>query len=159
MDLKVIQDLIKLVKKTDISELTVKEGELTITVKNKVAETVVYSAAAPQTVLQTAPSVQQQNASTQAAATDASSTKPADNEFVFRSPMVGTFYRKPGADKDPFVKVGDTVQQGTVLCIVEAMKLFNQIDYEGPSGTIVKILADDASPVEFDQPLFLVAKS
>lgn len=159
MDLKVIQDLIKLVKKTDISELTVKEGELTITVKNKVAETVVYSAAAPQNMLQTAQAVQQQTASIQPTVTEGSPSKPADNEFVFRSPMVGTFYRKPGADKDPFVKVGDTVQQGTVLCIVEAMKLFNQIDYEGPSGTIVKILADDASPVEFDQPLFLVAKS
>lgn len=159
MDLKVIQDLIKLVKKTEISELTVKEGELTITVKNKVAETVVYSGAASQTVLQTAPAVQQQNVAAQSGTSDSPSSKPADNEFIYRSPMVGTFYRKPGADKDPFVKVGDTVQQGTVLCILEAMKLFNQIDYDGPSGTIVKILADDASPVEFDQPLFLVAKS
>ncbi len=72
--------------------------------------------------------------------------------------MVGTFYRKPGADKEPFVKVGDTVKTGDVLCIIEAMKLFNEIEYDGPNGKILKVLTDDASPVEYDQPLYLIEK-
>lgn len=159
MDLKVIHELIKLVKKTEISELTVTEGELSITVKNKTQETVVYAApqAAPvqQPVITAAP----------AAVAKTESSKPAaeapvanDKLITFRSPMVGTFYRKPGADKDPYVKVGDTIKGGDVLCIVEAMKLFNEIEFDGAEGKIVKILAEDASPVEYDQPLFLIEK-
>ena len=72
--------------------------------------------------------------------------------------MVGTFYRKPGADKDVYVKVGDVVKSGDVLCIIEAMKLFNEIEFDGGEGRIVKVLADDASPVEYDQPLFVIEK-
>ncbi|MCS6934388.1 MAG: acetyl-CoA carboxylase biotin carboxyl carrier protein [Chitinophagales bacterium] len=160
MDLKIIQDLIRLVKKSDISELTVKEGDLTITVKNKAAETVVYTAPA-QAPAVTAPAAPQPPVNTSAAVsgTEVKPAKSADNEYIFRSPMVGTFYRKPGVDKEPFVKVGDPVQPGTVLCIIEAMKLFNQIEYDGPAGTIAKVLVDDASPVEFDQPLFVIAKA
>ena len=90
----------------------------------------------------------------------AATAAPAnDNVFTFRSPMIGTFYRKPGADKDAFVKVGDSVKNGDVLCIVEAMKLFNEIEFDGGAGKIVKILVDDASPVEYDQPLFLIEKA
>jgi acetyl-CoA carboxylase biotin carboxyl carrier protein len=79
----------------------------------------------------------------------------ADNLITIKSPMIGTFYRKPSPDKDVFVEVGDTIKEGDVLCVVEAMKLFNEIESE-ISGKIVKILVDDSSPVEFDQPLFLV---
>ena len=79
----------------------------------------------------------------------------ADNLITIKSPMIGTFYRKPSPDKDVFVEVGDTVKEGDVLCVVEAMKLFNEIESE-VSGKIVKILVDDSSPVEFDHPLFLV---
>jgi acetyl-CoA carboxylase biotin carboxyl carrier protein len=79
----------------------------------------------------------------------------ADNLITIKSPMIGTFYRKPSPDKDVFIEVGDTVKEGDVLCVVEAMKLFNEIESE-VSGKIVKILVDDSSPVEFDQPLFLV---
>ena len=78
-----------------------------------------------------------------------------DNLITIKSPMIGTFYRKPSPDKDVFVEVGDTIKEGDVLCVVEAMKLFNEIESE-VSGKIVKILIDDSSPVEFDQPLFLV---
>jgi acetyl-CoA carboxylase biotin carboxyl carrier protein len=73
--------------------------------------------------------------------------------------MVGTFYRKPSADKDTYVKVGDNIENGTVLCIIEAMKLFNEIEFDGGSGKIVKILAEDSSPIEYDQPLFLIEKA
>jgi acetyl-CoA carboxylase biotin carboxyl carrier protein len=81
-----------------------------------------------------------------------------ENIFTFKSPMIGTFYRKPGADKDPFVKVGDTIKAGDVLCIIEAMKLFNEIEFDGAEAKVVKILIDDASPVEYDQPLLLLEK-
>lgn len=163
MDLKVIQELIRLVKKSDISELKVQEGELTITVKNKGADApVVY--AAPQMQQLAAPvqqPVQQTAAPVAKAATTTEATTPEiknENLITFRSPMVGTFYRKPGADKDTYVKVGDSVKGGDVLCIIEAMKLFNEIEFDGGEGRIVKILAEDASPVEYDQPLFLIEK-
>ncbi len=162
MDLKQIQELIKLVKKSEINELKVQEGELTITIKNRGSENHTYFAA-PAT--QQAPVVQSVAPAIDKAATktDTPSDTPkaeiaSENTFVFRSPMVGTFYRKPGTDKDPFVKVGDTVESGSVLCIIEAMKLFNEIEFDQPSGRIVKILAEDSSPVEYDQPLFLIEK-
>ncbi|HRG89806.1 MAG TPA: acetyl-CoA carboxylase, biotin carboxyl carrier protein, partial [Chitinophagales bacterium] len=81
-----------------------------------------------------------------------------DNLITFRAPMVGTFYRKPGMDKEPYVKVGDVVKGGDTLCIIEAMKLFNEIEFDGGEAKIVKILAEDNSPVEYDQPLFLIEK-
>jgi len=158
MDLKKIHELIKLVKKTDIGELKVKEGDFAISIKNKGNETVyTTSVSAPQTI-QSAPSNQQPvTASGQAEASKAEVKN--DNLITFRSPMVGTFYRKPGADKDPFVKVGDEVKSGSTLCIIEAMKLFNEIEFDGAAGKIVKILAEDNSPVEYDQPLFLIEKA
>ncbi|MCX6198299.1 MAG: acetyl-CoA carboxylase biotin carboxyl carrier protein [Bacteroidetes bacterium] len=152
MDIKKIQDLIKLVKKTDIGELKVREGDFSITIKAKGNETV-YSSSAP---------AAQQFVSSAKTETPAAKTEtPAVNEnlITFRSPMVGTFYRKPGADKDVFVKVGDTIKSGDTLCIIEAMKLFNEIEFDGAGGKIVKILAEDASPVEYDQPLFLIEKT
>lgn len=157
MDLKKIHELIKLVKKTDIGELKVKDGDFAISIKNKGAETVyTTSVAAP-----AAPAVvSSAKAETQTAKTESTAAPVAnDNLITFRAPMVGTFYRKPGADKDPFVKVGDSVKQGDTLCIIEAMKLFNEIEFDGASGKIVKILAEDSSPVEYDQPLFLIEKA
>jgi acetyl-CoA carboxylase biotin carboxyl carrier protein len=94
--------------------------------------------------------------------TEAAAPTPAannENLITFRSPMVGTFYRKPGVDKDVFVKVGDSIKSGDVLCIIEAMKLFNEIEFDGAAGKIVKILIDDSSPVEYDQPMFLIEKN
>lgn len=169
MELKDIQELIKMVKKADISELKISEGEFTVTIKNKGNEaTMVYTTQAQvtqpvmtqQPAITQAPAVQQSPAAQQTP--KAETPAPAannDNLITFRSPMVGTFYRKPGADKDPYVKVGDTVKGGDVLCIIEAMKLFNEIEFDGGEGKIVKILVDDSSPVEYDQPLFLIEKS
>ena len=164
MDLKQIQELIKLVKKSEINELKVQEGDLTITIKNRGSENHTYYAApatmaGPQVTAVAATPAVVAPAKTQESAETAKAEVANENTFVFRSPMVGTFYRKPGADKDPFVKVGDQVQQGDVLCIVEAMKLFNEIEFDQPSGKIVKILAEDSSPVEYDQPLFLIEKN
>jgi acetyl-CoA carboxylase biotin carboxyl carrier protein len=159
MDLKEIQELIKLVKKSDISELKIQEGELTVTIKNKGAEPAVNVVANP---VNYAPPVQQTVSAAPAVAETkaAPAVEPkADNLITFRSPMVGTFYRKPSADKDTYVKVGDNIENGTVLCIIEAMKLFNEIEFDGGSGKIVKILAEDSSPIEYDQPLFLIEKA
>ena len=152
MDIMKIQELIKLVKKTDIGELKVREGDFSITIKAKGSQPV-YTSSAP--VAQ---------AIVSAATTETSTTKTEtsvinENLITFRSPMVGTFYRKPGTDKDVFVKVGDTIKSGDTLCIIEAMKLFNEIEFDGTGGKIVKILAEDASPVEYDQPLFLIEKN
>jgi len=158
MDLKNIQELIKLVKKADISELKVKDGELSVTIKNKGAETQAVFSANPITVAQPVVNNTQQSENREEAS--AKKETPAnDNLFTFRSPMVGTFYRKPGADKDIFVKVGDTVKSGDTLCIIEAMKLFNEIEFDGAGGKIIKVLIEDASPVEYDQPLFLIEKA
>ncbi|HWB64114.1 MAG TPA: acetyl-CoA carboxylase biotin carboxyl carrier protein [Chitinophagales bacterium] len=159
MDLKSIQDLIKLVKKAELSELSVKEGDFEVTIKNKGADQPAVMAS-PMQVVQ--PAVKTE-VTTETRHEAAPAQKPAektvgDNMTTFRSPMVGTFYRKPGADKDPYVKVGDHIKAGDVLCIIEAMKLFNEIEYDGPEGKIIKVLAEDASPVEYDQPLFLIEK-
>ncbi|HLP19509.1 MAG TPA: acetyl-CoA carboxylase biotin carboxyl carrier protein [Chitinophagales bacterium] len=156
MDLKKIQELIKLVKRSDIGELRVKEGDFAITIKNKGFETVVAQPVMQQV---SAPAVTPK-AETQTAQTEAPKAEAKnDNLITFRAPMVGTFYRKPGIDKDPFVKVGDAVNSGDTLCIIEAMKLFNEIEFDGTGGKIVKILAEDNSPVEYDQPLFLIEKA
>ncbi len=157
MDLKQIHELIKLVKKTDIGELKVKEGDFAISIKNKRCETVYTTSVAAPITPAVANTPKTEVANTQPATTSAPVVN--DNLVTFRAPMVGTFYRKPGADKEPFVKVGDSVTQGDTLCIIEAMKLFNEIEFDMPGGKIVKILAEDSSPVEYDQPLFLIEKA
>lgn len=156
MDIKQINELIKLVKKTDICELSVQDGKFSITIKNKGSETVITAPAIPQVVVPVAKS-EIKNQKSEIVAEQP--TAANENLFTFKSPMVGTFYRKPSADKEPYVKVGDSVKGGDVLCIIEAMKLFNEIEFDGGSGRIVKILAEDSSPVEYDQPLFLIEKS
>lgn len=158
MELKEIQELIKMVKKADISELKLKEGDFAITIKNRGGE-VIYGAPMQQTYA--APAIQQAPAQQTAPATQTAAPAAEaknDNQTTFRSPMVGTFYRKPSADKDVYVKVGDVVKTGDVLCIIEAMKLFNEIEFDGGEGRIVKVLTEDASPVEYDQPLFVIEK-
>lgn len=158
MNLKEIQDLIKLVKKSDICELRVKEGDFAITIKNKGSETVYTTSVAAPPNAQVAPA--NLKSETQSATSQTPKAEVADENLItFRSPMVGTFYRKPGVDKDVFVKVGDTIKAGSTLCIIEAMKLFNEIEFDGVEGKVVKILAEDSSPVEYDQPLFLIEKN
>jgi len=165
MEFKQIQELIKAINKSNISELTVEEGEFKITIKQaQVSETqfVAYQAPMPMQQMMQQPAAQQMISSPQAGAAPAvagaqSSAAPAasDKTINIKSPMIGTFYRSSAPDKPAFVNVGDEIKQGQVLCIIEAMKLFNEIESEF-SGRIVKVLIDDASPVEYDQPLFLV---
>lgn len=162
MDIKDIQNLIKFVSKAEVSEVKYKTKDFEITIKTPLAGSEV--AYAQPAAYHTAP---QQVAAPVQAAAPAASSAPAekaeavtdDSKYVaIKSPMIGTFYRKPSPDKDVFVNVGDEVSAGKVVCVIEAMKLFNQIESE-VSGRIVKILVDDATPVEYDQPLFLVDPS
>lgn len=157
MDLKQIQELVKLVNKSGISELQVKEGDYEITIKTGATHIPMQQMQPMHYAVNPA---QQTKSDTKQEATGEAIPTPAqsDKTFTFKSPMIGTFYRKPGPDKDVFVKVGDTIQKGDVLCIIEAMKLFNEIEYDGDSGKVVKILVDESSPVEYDQPLFLIEK-
>jgi len=167
MDFKQIQELIKLVNKSNIGEVTIEEKGFRITVKQKEEPVQQMIAAAPvqaQPVLQTiAPQVppgsQSPASSPTAGKQKAAEPAPsADNYVTIKSPMIGTFYRSASPDKPPFVNVGDEIDHGKVVCIIEAMKLFNEIESE-IKGKIVKALVEDASPVEYDQPLFLVEPS
>ncbi len=152
MDIKQIQDLVKLVNKSNIGELSIEQDNFKITIKQK-EENTSFVTAAPTYLQHSALSP-----ATLSPALTPSTEEPAastDNYITVKSPMIGTFYRQPGPDKPLFINVGDQIEPGKVLCIIEAMKLFNEIESE-VSGKIVKILVEDASPVEFDQPLFLV---
>ena len=169
MDQKDIQDLIKLISKSEISEFRLKEKDFSLVIRtNEYAKnngnTIVTSAAhhvmAP-SVQTSAPAVVESSAPASAPKVESASEEVAVDEskyVIYRSPIVGTFYRKSAPDKPVFVKVDDKVTPGTILCVIEAMKLFNEIESE-ISGKIVKILVDDSSPVEYDQPLFLVDPS
>lgn len=154
MEFKQIQELLKQINKSSISELTIKDGEFEITIKQQGAEMPQY-VVAPAPVAPVAPVAPIAPAPTAPAAPVAPAAEAPSNTITVKSPMIGTFYRASGPDKAPFVSVGDEIKVGQVLCIVEAMKLFNEIESE-VSGRIVKVLIDDASPVEYDQPLFLV---
>ncbi|GAB5556111.1 MAG: acetyl-CoA carboxylase biotin carboxyl carrier protein [Schleiferiaceae bacterium] len=162
MDLKEIQNLIKFVAKSGASEVSLETEDFKINIKtgsegdaqviHQMAAPVVHAAPAP---VAAAPAP--------AAAAPAAPAAPAaeedDSKYItVKSPMIGTFYRKPSPDKPLFVNVGDEIKPGDVVCIIEAMKLFNEIESE-VSGKIVKILVDDSTPVEYDQPLFLVDPS
>ncbi len=158
MDLKEIQNLIKFVANSGVAEvkLEIKDVKITIrtTLEGSVAETTyVQHVPAPVAAIQQAPAQ-----AIPAAPVEAAPVVEANNYITVKSPIIGTFYRKPSPDKPMFVEVGTTIGKGDVLCIIEAMKLFNEIESE-VSGKIVKILVDDMSPVEFDQPLFLVDPS
>jgi acetyl-CoA carboxylase biotin carboxyl carrier protein len=164
MDIKEIQNLIKFVSKAGVNEVSIEQGDFKITIKtdNAVAGSFepMMVQQAPVAVQHVPQQVQQQQPVAQTAANQGTPVASAaeGNYITIKSPMIGTFYRRPSADKDPFVNVGDTISAGTVLCIVEAMKLFNEIESE-VSGKIVKVLVDDTSPIEYDQPLFLVDPS
>lgn len=157
MEYKQIQELVKMINKSNISELSIKDGEFEITIKqeNGLTGTPVYTQpiavaqqAAPVTSAPAAPVV---NAAPPAEAPVVNN----DKLHTIKSPMIGTFYRSPSPDKPAFVNVGDEVKPGMPLCIVEAMKLFNEIECE-VSGKVVKVLIDEASPIEYDQPMFII---
>ena len=156
MDIKQIQELVKLINKTNIGEITIEEEGVKITVKQKKdpVQNIIAGAAAP--------SYAPPAASAAPAAAAPVAAKPAepkaDTLVTIKSPMIGTFYRQAGPGKPILASVGDEVTTGKVVCIIEAMKLFNEIESE-VKGKIVKVLVEDASPVEYDQPLFLVDPS
>ena len=159
MDIKQIQELVKLINKTNIGEITIEEEGVKITVKQKKDPVQHIIAGGPSAPAYAAPAAQP----TSAPAPAAEASKPAaspktDNLVTIKSPMIGTFYRQAGPGKPIFASVGDEVTPGKVVCIIEAMKLFNEIESE-VKGKIVKVLVEDASPVEYDQPLFLVDPS
>jgi len=164
MDLKEIQNLIKFVAKSGASEVKLEMKDVKITIKTVGEEgtTIVQQmpmATAP--LLQAAPAAPAAVApvAVETAAPVVDNSASDDSKYItIKSPIIGTMYRKPSPDKPMFVEVGQTIAEGDVLCIIEAMKLFNEIESE-VSGKIVKVLVDDSSPVEFDQPLFLVDPS
>ncbi|ASS50354.1 MAG: acetyl-CoA carboxylase, biotin carboxyl carrier protein [Candidatus Fluviicola riflensis] len=157
MNLNEIQDLIKFVAKSGVTEVEIERKDFKITIKSekqRADQQIIVQAPA-----QVAAPVAQPAAPAPVAAAPAQETPAAagdDSKYItFKSPMIGTFYRSAGPDKEAFVSVGQSVTSGTTICIIEAMKLFNEIEAEF-NGKIVKVLVDDASPVEYDQPLFLI---
>ena len=170
MESKQIHDLIRLVSKLGVSEVKIEEGDFKISIRTELPVKALKGGAAvpmPLAVspVAAAPAAPPAPVAAEAPKAEADSDTPAKaaaedtSSYVeVKSPMIGTFYRSPGPDKDVFVKVGDKISEGDVVCIVEAMKLFNEIESE-VSGTIVKVLVDNSSPVEYDQPLFLVDPS
>jgi acetyl-CoA carboxylase biotin carboxyl carrier protein len=158
MDVNLVRKLIKIVEKSDITEFSIQEGDLKVKIsKNSNSsavqmpvQTEIQSQSAPQSQPQPAPAQQEEKPKSEEPAKD-------ENIYEVKSPIVGTFYRAPAPDADPYVQVGEKVSQGQVLCIVEAMKLMNEIESE-VSGKIVKILVDNATPVEYNQPLFQIEK-
>ena len=156
MNFKQIQQLIKFVSKTDVAEVNIENNNFKINIKGNSksnSEPVTQIIQQAPTVTPTIQPVQPEPV--QKSVPTSNKDTNSDNYRTIKSPIIGTFYRKPSPDKDVFVNVGDTVGEGDVLCVIEAMKLFNEIESD-VSGKIVKILVEDASPVEFDQPLFLI---
>ena len=155
MDLRKLKTLIDLVSESGISELEVNEGEDRVRIVNSGSSTptghVVYANPAPAPAMQAAPA-----AAPAPAATPVAEAPAAESGFVARSPMVGTFYRAPNPESPNFVNIGDTVKVGQTLCIIEAMKLLNEIESEH-AGVVKEILCENGQGVEFDQPLFIIA--
>ncbi|SEA42442.1 acetyl-CoA carboxylase biotin carboxyl carrier protein [Arachidicoccus rhizosphaerae] len=160
MEYKQIQELIKTINKSNIGELSIEEKDFKITIKQKKENIQTFVNAQPiqSNFLPQAPqptSLPQQGGAPAAPAEKKPAAADTSNLVAIKSPMIGTFYRRASPDKPLLAEVGQEVKPGQAVCIIEAMKLFNEIESE-VSGTIVKVLVDDASPVEFDQPLFLV---
>ena len=159
MNIKEIEALVKFVQKVGVSEVSIEQKDLKITIKNHpVAQQVIH--ATPQMIMPAAHApvaAAPAAAPAPAAAAPPAAPKASDETkyITVKSPMIGTFYRTPSPDKPVFVNVGDEIKPGKVLCIIEAMKLFNEIESE-VAGRVVKVLVDNATPVEYDQPLFLV---
>jgi len=164
MDIKEIQSLIKFVAKSGASEVKLETDDLKITIRTGTAGSASETTYVQQVPMAQAPIAQMiapnpTEVASAPADTSADSAAEDDSKYItIKSPIIGTFYRKPAPDKPSFVEVGADIAKGDVLCVIEAMKLFNDIESE-VSGKIVKILVDDSSPVEFDQPLFLVDPS
>ncbi len=161
MDFKQIQELIKMINKSNIGEVSIEEKGFKLTIKQK-EEPVQQVIAAPMQTHSMATLAAPPAATAAGQASGGSAEKPAKaaeapagNFVTIKSPMIGTFYRSASPDKPAFANVGDDIAPGKVVCIIEAMKLFNEIESE-VSGKIIKVLVEDASPVEYDQPLFLV---
>lgn len=165
MDIQEIQDLIKFVSRSQVSEVEIEKKDFKIVIKSppkgKGAQVdpqqiIVQAPAAAAPAIPAAPAAAPAPAAAAPAAEAPKAEAPTnDNLLTIKSPMIGTFYRSPGPDKDVFVNVGDSISKGNTVCIIEAMKLFNEIEAE-ITGKIVKVLVEDATPVEYDQPLFLV---
>ncbi len=153
MDLKLIKNILNLISESEVDEVSIEEGDFKIKVKKTgTVEQVTYTqpmaapAAAPQAPATPAPAAEQ-----------ASAPAPAASGDTVKSPIVGTYYKAPSPDSDPFIQVGDKVSKGQTLCIIEAMKIMNEIEAEF-SGTVKEFLVEDGTPVEFDQPLFIIQK-
>lgn len=158
MDIKEIQSLIKFVSKSGVHEVKLQTKDFKIDIKNTAPEkTIVQATTSVPQVTQAIPESQMVNPA-QNQTVNAPEEVVDDHLVTIKSPMIGTFYRKPSPDKPTFVNVGDEVSEESVVCIIEAMKLFNEIEAE-VSGKVVKVLVDDATPVEFGQALFLVEPS
>ena len=164
MNLNEIQDLIKFVSKAGVAEVEIEQKDFKIIIKTENKKAIPVQQVIQSTV-PTAPVVAANQIAQPVAQTLTETPKTPqvgatdDSKYItIKSPMIGTFYRQPGPDKPLFVNVGDSIKKGSVICIIEAMKLFNEIESE-VAGKIVKVLVDDASPVEYDQPLFLVDPS
>jgi len=162
MDFKQIQELIRMINKSNIGELIIEEKGFKVTIKQK--QDPVQQITSAQSPIYTPLSAPPQTFASQASIPNGDKAKPvseapaSSTTVTIKSPMIGTFYRSASPDKPSFVNIGDEVTPGKVVCIIEAMKLFNEIESE-VKGKIVKVLIDDASPVEYDQPLFLVEPS
>ncbi len=157
MEFKQIQELIKAVNKSNLTELKIEDGEFKLTIKQG-GETKVVAAPAPQPIAAAPAPAPQPAAAPAATPAPAAEAAPAanDNTVPINAPIIGTFYRKPSPDKPPFVQVGDIIEVGQVVCIIEAMKIFNEIESE-VAGKVVEVLVKgDNEPVEYDQPLFRV---
>ena len=156
MNIKEIQDLIKFVSKSGVSEVEIEQKDFKITIKTPVGGApVAMTAMAPVAMQVAAPAPVAASAPVAAAPAPAAAPASDSKLIEIKSPMIGTFYRSAGPDKPPFVEVGQTIKPGDKVCIIEAMKLFNESESE-ISGTIVKVLVNDSTPIEYDQPLFLV---
>ncbi|MCU0328208.1 MAG: acetyl-CoA carboxylase biotin carboxyl carrier protein [Chitinophagales bacterium] len=166
MNIKDIQELLRIFSKSGIGQMKIEEEGFKIELKSadyvqKISgNSQVYTQMMPQQALpmstqSSIPQVNDITKTTESTEAPANSNQSSGNQIIIKSPMIGTFYRSSGPDKAAFVNVGDRIEVGSVICIVEAMKLFNEIESE-VSGTIVKVLVDNATPVEYDQPLFII---
>jgi acetyl-CoA carboxylase biotin carboxyl carrier protein len=166
MNIQAIQEFITFVAKSGATEVNLEIDNVKISIKSPAKKgavpetTIIQQIPVAQNPAAVMPTTAPAPAAVTPAADAPAKTEPSDDDkyITIKSPMIGTFYRKPSPDKDTFVNVGDTVKSGDVLCVIEAMKLFNEIESE-LTGKIVKVLVDDSTPVEYDQPLFLVDPS
>ena len=161
MDIKEIQNIIKFVSKSGVEEVKIEREDCKITIKTKknITKQILVEDIPSKNIISSQPvSTQNQNTIQENISNIQPEKAENDDHIVIKSPIIGTFYRKPSPDKPSFVEIGKSIAEGDVLCVIEAMKLFNEIESE-VSGKIVKILVEDQSPVEFDQPLFIIDPS